>query len=104
MSAQMLAGFAGVVLALALSYIPKLGPWFNSQASEVKVMINGLLLVLVAVGVYGAACAGLAVDLDLFLACDRPSLISLLGALLTALLSNQAAYVAFVKPFKQTNP
>ncbi|MBI2758778.1 MAG: hypothetical protein HYX49_08880 [Chloroflexi bacterium] len=104
MTASILAGFSGVFLALLLSYVPKFGPWFNAQNSATKVMINGLLLVAVAGGVYGAACAGLAAQLNLALTCDAPGLVTLLGALFSALLGNQAAYVAFVKPFARNNP
>ncbi len=104
MTATVLAGFAGVVLSLLLSYIPKLGPWFNAQASETKVIINGLLLVVVAAASYGLGCAGLGVSLNLAVSCDQAGLITMLGALLAALISNQTAYMAFVKPFSQNNP
>jgi hypothetical protein len=104
MTASILAGFAGVVLALLLSYVPKFGPWFNAQSSEIKVMINGLLLVVVAAGAYGLACAGWAVDLNLAVTCDKAGLVTMLGALLAALISNQVAYLAFVKPFARNNP
>ncbi len=104
MTASILAGLAGVVLALLLSYVPYFGTWFNAQTSEVKVMINGLLLVLVAAGAYGLACAGWAVDLNLAVTCDRVGLVTVASALLTGLISNQAAYVAFVKPFARNNP
>ena len=104
MTAEMLAGFAGVVLALLLSYVPMFGTWFNAQPSNVKVMINGFLLVVVGAGIYGLACAGWAADLNLAVTCDKTGLITLLSALLTALISNQAAYMAFVKPFARNNP
>lgn len=104
MTASILAGFSGVLLALLLSYVPKFGPWFNAQDSSMKVMINGLLLVAVAGGAYGVTCTGLAAQLNLALTCDASGLVTLLGALLSALLGNQAAYVAFVKPFPRNNP
>ncbi len=104
MTASILAGFVGVLLALLLSYVPKFGPWFNAQPSETKVMINGGLLVVVSAGSFGLACAGWATSLHLALTCDQPGLITLLSALLTALISNQSAYMAFVKPFPRNNP
>jgi|GEM_PF-1896389 hypothetical protein len=104
MTATVLAGFAGVLLALLLSYAPKFGTWFNAQPSETKVMINGGLLVVVAAGAYAVGCLGWAVQLQLVVTCDQAGLITMLGALLAALISNQSAYVAFVKPFPNTNP
>jgi len=104
MSVELVSGIAGVILSLALSYFPVFGKWFNAQDSEVKVAVNGVLLVVAAVGVYSAACAGLGADLNLPIACDRAGLISLLGSLLSALLANQSTYMAFVKPFAKTNP
>lgn len=103
MTAAVLAGFAGVLLSLLLSYVPKFGPWFNALANDRKVMINGVLLVLVSAGAYGLGCAGLAPALHLAVSCDTPGLITMLGALLSALMANQVTYTAFVRPFVGAN-
>lgn len=102
--ASALAGFAGIVLSLLLSYAPKFGAWFNAQDSGTKVEITGALLLIVAGGIYGLGCAGWAPDFNLGVSCDRPGLVSLSNALISALIANQAAYLAFVKPFASTNP
>jgi hypothetical protein len=104
MTSTVLAGFAGVLLALALSYLPKFGPWFNAQPSGTKVMVNGVALIIIAAAAYGAGCLGLAVQLHLTVTCDQAGAITMLGSLLTALISNQTAYTAFVRPFPSTNP
>ncbi len=104
MNATVLAGFAGVLLALLLSYFPKFGSWFNGQPSETKVMINGGLLTAIALGIFGIGCAGLAGDFGLAVTCDKAGAITLLGYLLAALIANQTAYIAFVRPFPRNNP
>lgn len=104
MTAALLAAIAGVILSLALSYLPGVGTWFNALDSQKKVMVNGLLLVVAAVGAVAAACSGLAVYLHLALECTPADFITVASALLSALLANQSAYVAFVKPFQRNNP
>lgn len=104
MDASVLAGIAGLVLSLALSYLPMFGTWFNAQDSTTKVQINGGLLVVVAAAIFGLSCAGLAAQLNLQITCDQAGAITLFGYLLTALIANQTGYIAFVKPFKRNNP
>jgi hypothetical protein len=104
LDSQALAGIAGIVLSLVLSYAPKFGAWFNAQESGTKVEITGALLLIVGVAIYGLGCAGWAPDFGLAVSCDRPGLVSLFNALVSALIANQAAYLAFVKPFASTNP
>jgi hypothetical protein len=104
MNAQMLASILAVLLALALSYAPKFGSWFNAQPSETKVQVTGAGLILITVAIFGLSCAGFAVQLGLSVICDQAGAFSLGQVLITALIANQSAYSLFVRPFKSTNP
>jgi hypothetical protein len=103
MTAQILASWAGLILALALSYVPKLGPWFNAQPSDVKVKVNGGMLLLIAAALFGLGCVGIAIA-GVVVACNQAGAVSLGSVLLSALIGNQAGYLAFVRPFPSTNP
>ena len=96
-----IAAIAAGVLSLALSYLPKAGPWYNAQASEAKVQINGGLMLLVTLALFGLGCANL---LSLNVTCDKAGAMTLASMLISALVTNQGIYNMFVKPFPQNNP
>lgn len=89
--ADFIAGAAGVLISLALAYIPKLSDWFKSQAGSVKrLILFGLMLVTVVVigvlGCYGVVNTGVS--------CDQQGFLSYGQALLIALIANQGTYTA----------
>lgn len=100
MTAETLASIAAVLVSLIFAYVPVLKTWFESKPGETKAGIMGLVLVVVGLGVFGLACAGLAGDFGLAVTCDKTGLIGLARVLIAALMANQATYVLAVKPFR----
>lgn len=92
MDANLLSAIAAVVVSFLFSYVPGLNTWFAGLASEWKRLIMLGVLVLVAAGAVGLACAGLAVDFGLSVTCDKPGVIGVVQALILALAANQATY------------
>lgn len=88
MSANVLAGLAGIVLSLLFSYIPKLNAKFAALAPEVKRLIMLGLLALVAGGVYGISCSGWWVAVT----CDQAGIKQLVEAFIAAIIANQSVY------------
>jgi len=92
MTAETLAMLAGAVLSLAFSYVPGLSAWFGNLEGTYKRLVMAGLLLLVAVGVAGLACAGFGPDFNLGITCDRAGLVGLFQAFMLALVANQATY------------
>ncbi len=90
MSAEGLASIAGVVLSLVFSYVPGVKGWFEVLDKAYKQLIMGILLVVVAVGVFGVACSGW---LDVGVVCSQEGAIGLIQTLIAALVANQAVYL-----------
>lgn len=101
MTAEQLAQIAGVVLSLALAYIPAFAQWYAQKDAPAKARIMGGLLVLTAVGIYGLACARLAIDLGFTVVCDQAGLLGLFKILIAALIANQTVFLLAVRPFKR---
>lgn len=92
MSAEMLAAIAGAILSLLFSYVPGLNTWYQALEATSKRLIMLGLLILVAGGCLGLACAGWGADLGLKLTCDRAGFVGLIQALIVAIMANQTAY------------
>ena len=88
MSDDLLASIAAIVLSLAFSYIPGLSDWFDPLPATKKQAIMGVLLVLVASGVFGLSCGGIVSTVT----CDKQGALGLLQVLITALVANQGVY------------
>lgn len=82
------------VLAVAFDWFPGLAPWFDTLSRARKQQIMLALLVLLASGLFAAACRGW---LELGLPCVRESLPLLLQTILEAAGVNQALHL-LVKP------
>lgn len=93
MTAESLAVLAGVILSLAFSYIPGLSAWFDALDRQGKQIVVGASLVIVALALFGLACAGLASQLDYELACTTAGAIGLFKILAAALVANQTTYL-----------
>lgn len=85
---EVLSAIAGIILSLALSYIPGLRDWFQALPSDTKRAIVGALLVVVTVGIFLAGCAGWIQGVG----CDQDRALDLVGMLISALVANQAIY------------
>lgn len=92
MSAEFLAGIAGVVLSLLFSYVPGLNAKFAALEATYKRLIMLALLFVTGAAVYGLACAGWAADFGLAVTCDKAGLVQLLQAFGVAAIANQGAY------------
>ncbi len=95
MSAEDLAGAAGVVLSLVLAYVPGLNTWFAGLKPDYKRLLVLALLFCVAGGAYALACAGGAAGelFGLSVTCDLPGLYGLVRAFVLAAIANQATYL-----------
>ena len=98
MDAQLLSGIAGVVLSLAVAYIPGVDAWYAGKDAKAKARVMALLLIVVSAIIFALACAKLAADFGLNVVCDRSSLVSLVKILIAALVANQSAFALLVKP------
>jgi hypothetical protein len=104
MTVEQLAQIAGVVLSLVLAYIPPAKSWFDGQAPSAKAGIMAGLLALVALGAYGLSCAGFAADFNIGVTCDQAGALALVKIFVNALIANQLAYIAAVRPFNRPAP
>jgi len=73
MTAEMISASAGILLSLVFSYVPGLSDWFNALDGAHKRLVMLAALVLPA--------------------CSQAGLLSLLEALIAALVANQATYM-----------
>src|SRR5690554_6770995 len=83
---------AGIVLAIALSYTPKLKTWFEGLDGESKRLVVGVLIVLIAVGSYWAGCQGIVLEVLEPVQCSQAGLQTMVDNVIWALLSSQATY------------
>ena len=83
-----IAAGAGVLLSLALNYIPKLNTKFAALSSAAKSGIVALLLVLVSALIAASSC----LNLWIWLACDKGGFMELGQCLFFALVANQGVY------------
>jgi len=90
-NAAELSSIAGVILSLAMSYIPGLSDWYNRFDSTKKSGIMALLLLIVTLGVFGLACGKVLAGATI--TCDKAGALSLIEAFIAALIANQATFV-----------
>lgn len=93
MTTEQLSAIAGVILALAFSYIPGLNTWFAALQSEYKRLIMIGLMFITAGAAFGLSCAGLAPQLGINITCDQAGAITLVMAFIAAVVANQATYL-----------
>lgn len=98
MTSQDLTAAVAILISLGLSYIPGLAPkWDGLDPTWKRLIMVGLLLA-VAGGAYGLACAGWAAELGFFVTCDKPGLMGLVKAFVIAVIANQSVYKISPKP------
>lgn len=89
MNQETLAALAGVVISLAFSYVPGLSTKYDAlDGTRKRLVMLGVLLV-VAVGAFGASCAGIAQ----YAACDMAGAKTMLDAFIAAAVANQATHM-----------
>lgn len=88
MSVELFASITGIVISLACSYIPGLAPRWNTLDGVTKRMIMGILMLAVAITAVALSCSGIAG----IVTCDKVGVITVLSALVSALVANQGVY------------
>jgi len=88
MSVELFASIAGIVISLACSYIPGLAPRWNTLDGVTKRLIMGVLMLAVAIAAVALSCSGIAG----IVSCDKVGVITVLSALISALVANQSVY------------
>lgn len=101
MTVEQLASVAGVVLSLLLAYVPGLATWYANKDAMSKARIMGGLLILVALSIFGMACAHIISDFGLAVMCTKESALQLVQILIAALIANQGTFMLAVRPFKR---
>ena len=89
MTAEALSALAGLVLSLSFSYIPGLRTWFKTLTTEWKRASMALLLLALALIVFGLSCA----DVGTWLTCDKDGAIGAFTIFIAALMANQTAFL-----------
>jgi hypothetical protein len=100
MSPDTLSALAGLLLALALAYVPGLAPRWRALPGDHKRLALAGLLALVTLGSFALACVPPLAVLrppSFGVACAAPDLNALLSAFVLALVANQGAYVLAVR-------
>jgi hypothetical protein len=90
--AELIASFAGIILSLLAAYVPGFSDWFASLDGTRKRLFMLAACVASAFGIIGAGCAGW-YDYP----CTDAGIKEVGGALIAALVANQAAYVMAVR-------
>ena len=89
MSAEQLGLVAGALLSLVLSYVPGLAPKYKALAGDQNRLIMAGLLLIVAVGAFGAACGNL---VESTVTCDQEGALGLVTVFIYALVANQTTF------------
>ncbi len=98
MTAEQLAGAAGVALSLAFAYIPGVREKYDQLYPTQKALVMGIAIIGAAIIALAASCAELA---QIGISCDQRGAWDLIGLVIQALVANQATYLIAVKPVKQ---
>jgi hypothetical protein len=96
MSIQELGAIAGLILSLAVGYIPFVANWFNKFDQAGKARVMGGFLILTAIGVFAYGCIPASL-----VPCTLAGAKELAAVLLAALVANQASFSLLVHPFKK---
>jgi hypothetical protein len=93
MTAEALAGLAGILLSLCFSYIPKVSDWYATLTSQYKSLLMLAALAVAALAAFGLACAGMGDLFGISLTCDQPGAMLAVRAFVVALVANQSTYM-----------
>lgn len=90
-----LAALAGALLSLLFEYVPGLSGWYDTKPETTKRLVMLGAIVVVAAGVYGLSCFNTP---WVYVECSTSGLFELLGAVLFAIVGNQATHRIAKKP------
>lgn len=95
MTPQALSATAGILLSLIFSYTPGISTWYAVQSREAKQAIMLGLLLIISLGAFGLACAGMLYQMfGIQITCDQAGGMELATAFFSALIANQAVFLA----------
>lgn len=98
MSVELLSSLAAMALSLAAAYLPGFSTRYRALPGEAKRLLMAGMLLAVAAGALGLACAGWSAAAGIEVTCDAPGAWMLTRAFVAALIANQAAYTLAVRP------
>ena len=90
---SLISSIAAILLSLTCSYMPGIAAKYQKLSGENKRLVMGGLLVLAALGSVGLACTGLGAEFGLEVTCSRSGVVSVVTALISALVANQATFL-----------
>ncbi len=93
MTGSTLAALAASLLSLLFSYIPGFKTWYSPKDPYLKRLIMLALVIVVAMGAFSFACAGLADDFSVKVSCDAFGAWGLVRAVIAAVAANQAVFL-----------
>ena len=88
MSTDELAGLAGILISVAVSYVPGLADKYAALDGTAKRLVMLLALILAAALVYGLSCA----NVVQVITCSQRDLVGLLRTVVLAIVATQSAY------------
>jgi hypothetical protein len=94
LTSEQMSAIAGIILSLALSYVPGLRAWFAAIPSDYKRLIVLILLIIVSGAAFGLSCGGVIQAV----ACTQEGALGLITSFVAALVANQAAYTVSPEP------
>lgn len=98
MTPEMIAALVGIIVSLALEYIPKFKDWYNSKTdTEQKLIAVGIGFIVVE-GAFGLGCLSLIVP---YWPCTWAGEWVAFQALIAFVLANQTVYALFLKKNKK---
>ena len=93
MTGSTLAALAASLLSLLFSYVPGFKTWYSPKDPYLKRLIMLALVIVVAMGAFSFACAGLADDFSVKVSCDAFGAWGLVRAVIAAVAANQAVFL-----------
>jgi hypothetical protein len=94
-----LAGLAGIVTQLLFAYFPGLKNWYDAQSSDVKGLVQWLVLAILAFGGFLPVCFGWFTK-QIPLTCDQAGVEQAVLNFIIAVGANQSTYLVHVKARK----
>lgn len=88
MTSLLLAEISGLVVSLALKYLPWLSDWYDGQTSKTRALVAVVAMLVVTAVAYGLSCTG---EYSFF-ECSRAGALAAAELFIAALVANQATY------------
>lgn len=93
MTSEQLVVVVAAIFAVLFAYIPGLASWYEPlDATRKRLIMLGLMVVVVA-AVFGLSCANILTNVT----CDKAGVMTLLNALIYAIIANQGTYMILPK-------